>query len=272
MSSPSNIVQSVFTVVSKQLLTPHYIRIVLTGDVALFKDASLGANNKIFIPPAGVTKVHMRQFDEATQTWILPNESVRPIMRTYTHRAINLEANELTIDFVNHGDEGPASAWARQAKTGDELGIAMKSKSKPLYPTAEHYVLIGDATALPVISVMLESLPTQVKVVCLLEVPDAADEQTFQTTAQVDMQWIHNAHPEQGSRLAELAQTLELPKDSSKFAFVAAEFETVKTLRKYFRTELAWQQQEVEAHAYWKKGESENTSADTRSAEKKSLL
>lgn len=44
---------------SREYITPHYIRIRLTGDdVYRFSIATVGVNNKIYIPPAGLNEVH----------------------------------------------------------------------------------------------------------------------------------------------------------------------------------------------------------------------
>jgi NADPH-dependent ferric siderophore reductase len=42
-------------------------------------------------------------------------------MRTYTIRALRREACEVDVDFVLHGVNGPASAWATTARMGDRL-------------------------------------------------------------------------------------------------------------------------------------------------------
>ena len=42
-------------------------------------------------------------------------------MRSYTVRAFDADALELTLDFVVHGDTGVAGPWARAARPGDEM-------------------------------------------------------------------------------------------------------------------------------------------------------
>lgn len=124
-------IRSVFTVTRKAYITPSYVRIYLTGeDVHLIAETTVGANNKILIPPTGVENIHFPKWDEVNQAWVEPSESFRPIVRTYTHRGIDLVSNEIWIDFIAHGDEGPASAWAIGAKKGDKLGIMMKRVKK----------------------------------------------------------------------------------------------------------------------------------------------
>lgn len=261
------IIQDVFTVSHIEFRTPHYIKVTLTGNVALFKECTLGANNKIFIPPKGISKVHMRTYDLEKKEWVLPAEHLRPKMRTYTHRSINLEKKELCIDFVNHGLNGPASAWANQATIGSELGIAMKASQKELYPEKNWYLLVGDATAIPVLSVILESLPPTATGTCIIEVHSKEDEQILQTNAEIDFIWLHNAAPEKASQLFNKVKTLALA-ETSKFAYVACEFKSVKSIRNYLRKEKNWTTDELYAFSYWKSGFAEDESANSRREEK----
>lgn len=263
----SPVVNDVFTVKAKEYITPHYIRITLTGNVALFKDSTLGDNNKIFIPPEGMTEVHMRSYDHEKGEWILPPEHLRPIMRTYTHRAINVENKELVIDFVDHGLDGVASSWAIQAQKGSKLGVAMKRTTKKLYPEKDWYLLVGDATAIPVLSVILEGLPSTAKGICMIEVHGKEDEQSIHTKADFAFRWLHNPLPEKGSELARELRKITLP-EGPKFGFVACEFSSVKSIRQYLRKERNWNKDELYAYAYWKAEFTENESAVARREEK----
>src|SRR5690606_23349103 len=135
----------------KEYLTPHYISIYLTGNgVERIANTTTGVHNKILLPPKGSRQIHIPEFDYEKRTWKLQTGEIPPIVRTYTHRGIDLEKNEIRIDFVAHGDEGPASAWAIGAEIGDELGVMMKDGKRELYRKAESYLLVGDATAIPV--------------------------------------------------------------------------------------------------------------------------
>lgn len=267
MMKKAPIVQDIFQVKEKVYITPHYIRIILTGNVGVFKDAVLGDNNKIFVPPNGAKKVQMRYFDEAKQEWILPSKDVLPHMRTYTHRAIDLNKKELSIDFVDHGDSGPASSWARNAETGDELGVAMKLNNKELFPKVEWYMLVGDATAIPVLSVILEGLPATAKGICIIEVHGEEDKQSLKTDAEIEFIWMYNAHSENGSKLSFEVKKVEIP-EGSKFGFVACELNSVKEIRTYLRKEMGWLSQELYAFSYWKSGVSEDKSSGERQKEK----
>ncbi|RRN78065.1 siderophore-interacting protein, partial [Pseudoxanthomonas sp. SGD-10] len=248
------IVRSVLRVKQKEYITPHYIRITLSGDgVSSFSKMTVGANNKIFVPPAGAPEDIFPDYDYSAGKWVYPSEEIRPTIRTYTHRGISLEKNEMYIDFVAHGDNGPASAWASNAKPGDILGVAMKEKHEPLYPQADWYLLVADATGIPVISAILESLPASAKGVAYIEVPGIEDQQDIQTNADVEIHWIANPHPGLEVVLPEKVKSLALP-EGSRFGYIAAEFSSVKEIRQYLRKEKGWQRDEFYAFSYWKNG------------------
>lgn len=264
-----NISRYVFQVTGKENITPHYTRVRLRADEEInFNTCTLGVNNKIFIPPVGVKQVYFPTFDAHKQEWIAPDDQLKPVVRTYTHRAWNPETQEISIDFVNHGDNGPASAWANHAVIGDELGVAMKVGSRQLYPEADWYFLIGDATAIPVLACILESLPPTAKGQCMIEVASPADVHPEIKHAGFHIEWLFNAHPEKGSELAQCVQQVALPEDGSKFAYIACEYDSVRTLRKYFREDQQWKKEELYAFSYWRAGIAEDQSAASRRAEK----
>lgn len=258
-------IRSVFTVKNKTFITPHYIRVVFevtNEQLDLLANVKLGSNNKIFIPPKGMNVIYFTNKESVVLSELLP------VMRTYTNRRIDFEKRELSIDFVAHGDNGPASSWAQKAEAGDILGIGMKESVRDLVPHADEYLLVGDSTALPVIGCILEQLPKGANVKAILEVHGKKDEIALSSPANLSINWVHNEHPENGSNLAEIVKGMPLP-EAKRFAFVAAEYDTVKKLRNYFK-ETNWDRSEFSASAYWKAGKTESQSASERREEKQS--
>lgn len=235
-------IRSVFHVKHKEYITPHFIRVIFNindNQAEILAHVKSGSNNKIFIPT-----------DES---------DTQEIVRTYTNRKIDLEKRELSIDFVAHGDNGPASAWALKVQEGDFLGIGMKESTRPLVPEADSYLLVGDATALPVICAILEQLPEGVDAKVLMETFGKEDEILSCSAANVNIEWLHNPTPEKGSRLAEMAKQFKFPEnDQRKYVYVAAEYSTVKELRDYFKADPSLDARALHAVSYWKAGESED--------------
>lgn len=249
------VIQDIMTVTRKQIITPHYIRVFLTGHdntLQAIANTHVGVNNKIFIPPKGTSKVKLPNMLNKLTT---PSER-QPIRRTYTHRGIDLAKKEIWIDFVAHGEDSPASGWAINAEAGNELGLMMKRKSKPVVPEADSYVLVGDATALPVIGSILEQLPESAKGQCLIEVHGADDEQELINPANLPITWLHNPYPQKGSKLVEAVKNLTLPQ-KNRFMYAAGELASIKAIRAYLKNE-DWDKHEFFASSYWQLGMSES--------------
>lgn len=254
-SKPQQPVREVMTVTRSEQITPHYIRVYLTAQadtIANIANMTVGVNNKILVPHKGSNQIDLN--DKSTFT-----------MRTYTHRGVNIESQEIWLEFVAHGDASPASGWAMHAKAGDKLGVMMKPKTKPLYPTVDNYLLVGDATAIPVLGAILESLPSTATGQCIIEVHGKADEQDLANPANLAITWLHNPTPGQGGQLADMVTTLTLPNDN-RFAYIACEFEAVKTIRQHLKNH-GWGKGELHAMSYWKAGVAEDKSAADRRAE-----
>lgn len=263
------VIREVLPVVRKERITPNYMRVVFGGEnVAKYNMVTVGVNNKLFFPPPGVKEIHFPEFKPTE--FVHAPEEVRPALRTYTCRALDLEKNEMTVDFALHGEEGIASAWAINCKIGDEIGVAMKAISLELYPHADWYLLAGDATALPVLSVILETLPKEARGIAFIEVQTAEDVQKIETESQVEIKWIHNPTPGKTTQLQDAVCTADFPADETltKFAYIAAEVSSVRDIRQFLRQEESWNAKELNAYGYWKLGDTEEKSVHERHEEK----
>lgn len=172
----------------KIALSPSLCRLVFGGDdIAQMQTLGPDQRVKLFFPaPDGSLPrlPHGAHWGEARRN--LPDEQ-RPPMRTYTLRDLRREAGELDIDFVLHGVNGPASAWATTARPGDRLQIVAPNLAFEGDPggyewkppaNARSILLVGDETALPAIAGILEALalrPDPPRVEAYLEVPLQAD-------------------------------------------------------------------------------------------------
>lgn len=245
----------------KEYLTPNFLRIVLKcDDIEPYKDVPLGVNNKLFIPPNGNPVVEMPVFNFETNKWDIQNETNRPIVRTYTHRQIDLDNKELTIDFVVHDGETVACDWAVNAKEDDQIGLAMKLSHREIIPAKDHYLFITDMTGIPVVSALIESLTSNAKVTIVTEVMSDADilESHYQTAASLTTHWLVNPHPDQGSELFNTAKPMIDALPDAHFVHITTEFATVKSFRDYLRKEKNWGKQEFYACAYWQIGKKED--------------
>ena len=234
-------------------ITPKMARVILGGDeLSGFVSAAHDDHVKLFFPPPGQDKPAL-----PTQT---PNGPVYlegvppPAARDYTPRRYDAGANTLTIDFVLHGD-GPAAAWATQARLGQFLGVGGPRGSFIVPDDFDWYLLAGDETALPAIGRRLEELPATTRALVVVEVADAGEEQRFSTRARLETRWLHRNGAEPGARspLQEAIAELKLPSGEG-YAWVAAEAAAAKALRRHLVDERGLRKDRVKAAAYWKQG------------------
>ncbi|MBK5000103.1 siderophore-interacting protein [Pseudomonas sp. S31] len=169
---------------------------------------------------------------------------VRPTMREYTPRRIDLVANELDIDFVLHGD-GPASTWAAQAAPGQVLNIAGPRASMVVPDIFDSYLLIGDETAIPAIGRRLEELPAGRQVLAVIQIEDDQERQPLPSQAQVEVIWVKREE-----NLLALVEGLTLPQ-GRLYSWVALE----KSLTRQAKALLLAKgvaEDALKAAAYWR--------------------
>ncbi|PPK63649.1 siderophore-interacting protein [Actinokineospora auranticolor] len=248
------------TVAAKALVTPHLARITLTGpDLAHFTEVGPEPRCKVLLPPRPGAEVVV---PDAVPFWdevrALP-ESLRPIVRTYTVRAARPADLELDIDFVLHGDTGPASAWAGAAAVGDPVGLygCLSSFAPPADTSA--YLVVGDETALPAISGIVGSLSVGARARVLLEVDGAADEQPLASAADLDVTWLHRDGAEPGTTtLLHDAVTAVGAVDPRTYAWVAGESAMAQAVRATLVLDHDLTRQRVYFSGYWRRGHAED--------------
>ncbi|NPA20104.1 siderophore-interacting protein [Pseudomonas juntendi] len=221
-------------------LTPRMRRITL-GGAELQGFTSLGSDDHIKLlfgeTPEQQQAIEARKLGK--------DSGVRPTMREYTPRRIDLVANELDIDFVLHGD-GPAATWAAQAAVGQTLNIAGPRASLVVPDVFDSYLLIGDETAIPAIGRRLEELPAGRQVLAVIQIEDEQERQPLPSKAQVEVIWVRR-HEED---LLPLVQNLTLPQ-GRLYAWVALE-KTLTRQAKALLLEKGVPEDALKAAAYWR--------------------
>lgn len=250
-------------------VTPHMRRITVAADGLIGLHGLMpGIHLKILLPQPGQEKPLLPTIDASGQP-LPPPEEGRPTVRTYTVRSFEPETGELAIDFVLHGDEGPASAWATNVQAGNYLGIALRPGIS--YREADWYLLAGDQTALPAIGAILELLPASARGVAFIEVPDATEEQALEFEADIQVQWLHRNGVEAGKStlLQEAVRSASVPDGRAeiRFVWVATEVSTAKEIRDYMKMKYQLAAHELHVAAYWKLGMDEETYHEMRHRE-----
>ncbi|WP_303831236.1 siderophore-interacting protein [Asticcacaulis taihuensis] len=232
------------TVTQVKAVTPHLRRITLAGDFTGFQSLGFDDHIKLFFPDPDTGILIL------PEPGLPPGDGPKPIMRDYTPR--RFDGQTLDIEFALH-EAGPATTWATNARIGDILNIGGPRGSMLISPTFNHYVLIGDDTALPAIARRLEELPEGTKVCVVAEVDGLEDRVSFETRAEVHVHWIYR----QGSHancLNDALKAMHLPQ-GIVHAWVACESTQAKLIRQQLIDDHGVNPSWIKASGYWRHGD-----------------
>ncbi len=191
-------------------LSPTFLRITLTGeDLDAFADNGFDQRFKLILPVAGQPLPQLSGEDWYQQWRALPDES-RPVLRTYTVRAVRPHLCEVDFDIALHGQTGPASRWAARTRPGDRVAICGPNAAYPrghggleFQPPSPlpRLLLVGDETAVPAIASILAGLPREAQGQALLEVRSAEDALPVDAPPGVIVTWLARGDRPVGAKL-----------------------------------------------------------------------
>ncbi|GAA1013143.1 iron import ATP-binding/permease protein IrtA [Acrocarpospora pleiomorpha] len=225
------------TVVGKQWLAPHFVRVRLTSPT-LFKD--------VVVEPTAWLRFWFPD----------PDGGAAEHQRAYTISEADETTGAFAVDVVLHEPAGPASVWARAAEPGWTVMVTSLGSSKfevPPEPPAG-YLLIGDSASIPAINGILAVVPGDVPVEVYLERHDEADLLIpLAAHPRARTHWVPKRGP------ASLAAALEGRDWSDWKAWAAAESGSLKQVRGRLREEFGFPKSELYAQAYWFHGRAMGT-------------
>ena len=234
------------TVSRARHVTPNMIRVTLASpELAGIPAGSEGAHCKILLPVDGQSKADFGQQ--------LAN-GPRPVTRTYTIRFARPAAGEIDIDFVAHGDEGPASAWAFRAKPGSFCGFAGPGTVKLTEFHADWYLVAADMSALPVAAATLEALPRSARGLTAIEITSEEDRQDIDAPPGIDIHWLIQPDPHVPSTAQErLIRSVDWPRGVVQTC-IAGESGVIRSLRGWLHNEKQLPKKDTYISGYWKIG------------------
>jgi NADPH-dependent ferric siderophore reductase len=170
-----------------------------------------------------------------------------PTMRDFTPRRFDAGAQELWVDFFEHG-AGPAAEWLARASVGDSLEIGGPKGSAVIgLEGIDAHVLIGDETALPAISRRLEEFPVGTRALVIVELDADSVQSDFMSRASLQIVKVRRGG------IIDALRLLAFPRGNC-FFWVACESGNARSIRRYLRDERKIDQPWIKAAGYWKRG------------------
>jgi NADPH-dependent ferric siderophore reductase len=217
------------TVHTVRRLSPAFVRVELASPAfADLGEEGFDTRFKVVLPGrTGELPPIPEAAGDWYDAWLKSPDEVRSPMRTYTIRDVVRDGHDvrLVVDFVVHefgatGRHrlGPACRWALAATPGDVIQVIAPHRLTEYGGTEfdpdgrRHLLLIGDETALPAISRILEDLRPGCTVEAFVEVPTGDDVLDLHVPPDVELTWFPRNGGPCGRRLVqEVRRTLGLP-------------------------------------------------------------
>lgn len=279
-------------VAEREQLSPHFVRVTFaSGELAHLGWDGPDQRIKLLFPVAGADAVALPPGDDWYAAWrALPHDRRSP-MRTYTTRYADPGAQRLVVDFVAHGDTGPATRWVNRAAAGDELVVVAPDGSTgedagghEWNPgTATTLLVAADESAVPAAVAILENLPDDARGAFFLEVPTTDDVLRVAMPDGIAVTWLPRDGAAHGELLGSAVRAWadargsaaradialdesdaddiwdvpETPVDPGLYAWLAGEAGVITALRRHLVREVGIDRKRVAFMGYWKQGRSE---------------
>lgn len=244
------------TVLRREQLTPGLVRIVLGGDGLAGWDADrvtgevTDAYLVLWFPPAGAP--YAAPFDVGAVEAEHPAE-LWPSHRHYTVRRWDAAQQELTIDFVVHGDAGVAGPWAQQAQPGDRVVLTTPRGGYRPDPRADWHLMVGDESAFPAVAASLEAVPAGSRAVAVLLCDGPDHRVDLACPGDLEITWLHRTgRPEDASLLVDAVRALDFP-PGRVHGFVHGEAGEVREVRRHLLGERGVPRGDLSVSGYWRR-------------------
>ncbi|OCP38699.1 siderophore-interacting protein [Ensifer sp. LC163] len=217
-------------------ITPGMLRITLGGDdLADFVSLAPDDHVKILVPAADGTEER----------------------RDYTPRRYDAAARSLVLDFALH-EAGPITQWAMNARPGDILNVG-GPRGSAVVSNVGRWLLIGDETALPAIGRRIEEAGAGARITSITAVADAAEQQAFETNAELTCHWAYRPLHQATDASALLTILRSVVIEPNTFVWVAAEASVTRAIRAHLTEERGYPLSWIKASGYWVKGKADST-------------
>ena len=242
------------TVLGRRTITPGMVRVTLGGaGLKPFRTTGVGDEYiRFFFPDPASGELVLPDIDEKG-FWKWPQGQKPAHCECYTVRAVrDVDGTpQIDVDFVIH-QHGRASQWAQTAAVGEQIALRAPHAIYNAPADTDWWLFACDATGLPALGRLLETLPAGSEARAIVEVPDASHQQTLGTRANLTLVYLHGSgNGLAPSRLEAALRGIAIPGGRSPYVWIAAESRSVRPIRKYLRHELGFHASRYSITGYW---------------------
>lgn len=178
----------------------------------------------------------------------------RPPAAYYTVRRWRPERGEMDLWVVLHPHDGTVARWASRVTPGTPVALWGPRSSWDPPGDTTRLLLVGDETALPAISAVLEQRPAGQQAMVVLETDATIDALDLPHSPGVDLTWVpRDGRPRgTGSQLRDAVARLD-PDPRGLYAFGAGERRQIGAVRRHLRHGCHIPGTQVRMMGYWQR-------------------
>jgi len=206
------------------------------------------ASVRLLLPSPGASDLVIPTWNR--NEFLLP-DGQRPTIRTFTPIRDEAATSELALDIVLHG-AGAASAWATSATAGDHAAISGPGRGYVADHDASSFLLVGDETAIPAISQLIEALPAERPVQVGIEVRYPEAIRKFPARPATQVEWcLLSAGAAPGSAQFDYVQGADL--EPGVRIWAAGEAAAMQRIRRHLFDDRGVDRSRTMIRGYWKR-------------------
>lgn len=242
----------IVSVVAVHDLAPGYRRITFEGPHLSSLVSPSPRDNIRLVLPLDPAAEPVLPPGNGKGAWL--TDSPHHIVRTFTLRRARPEAARVEIDVILHAS-GPATAWARQAQPGQQVGLVGPRGSKIVHPAFDWFLMIGDETMLPSIMRSLDDVPAGVTTIAIVEVQGPENELPVASNGDAQVQWVYrgDAAPGTGTALLDATRATSLPRGEG-YVFGGGEAGQLAPIRRHLLDDRGIPKANMSISGHWKLG------------------
>lgn len=234
-------------VTARAELSPRMMQLTFEGaGLEALAPAEPAGSVRLLVPSPGSDELVIPQWNGNE---FLLGDGRRPTLRTFT--PLRVDGDRLELQIVRH-QGGAISAWAEHALPGAPAAISGPGSGYTIDPSVQHFILLGDETALPALSDLLTHLPPQASVQVHVEIdrPDAQLPLPDHPGAAIS--WlVRPGEAAPGAGLVEVAETLDELSETTRL-WAAGEAASMQAIRKHLFKGLGVPRSRASIRGYWK--------------------
>jgi NADPH-dependent ferric siderophore reductase len=211
--------------------------------------AEPAASVRLLVPLPGTSELILPEWNGNE---FLLRDGTRPALRTFTPLRVDHDRGQLDLEIVRHPG-GVVSGWAERADVGDPAALSGLGAGYRLDPATVRLFVVGDETALPAISQLLETAPPAVELDVHVEVVTDEAEVELPSHPGASVTW-HVVDPGRapGATLVDAIEALH-GLDAGDRVWAAGEAASMHLIRVHLFETLGAARSQATVRGYWKR-------------------